>query len=94
MIKSFKCKKTAVLFNDHRCDKQFFEISKKALIKLVMLDASRVLEDLRIPSANRLEKLQGNLSEKYSIRINDKWRVCFVWNDGDAYEVEIINYHK
>ncbi|WP_250311147.1 MULTISPECIES: type II toxin-antitoxin system RelE/ParE family toxin [Rickettsieae] len=94
MIRSFKCKKTNILFEEHICDKQFFEISKKALIKLAMIDAANILDDLMIPPANRLEKLQGDRANKYSIRINDKWRICFVWNNGDAYEVEIIDYHK
>jgi proteic killer suppression protein len=94
MIKSFKCKKTQVLFEEYKCDKQFFEISKVALIKLTMLDATGKLDDLRVPPANRLEKLKGDRVNQYSIRINDKWRICFIFEDGEAYEVEIVNYHK
>jgi len=94
MIKSFKCKKTQILFEEYRCDKQFFEISKIALIKLTMLDAAGILDDLRIPPANRLEKLKGDRVNKYSIRINDKWRVCFVFKNCEAYEVEIVDCHK
>ncbi|MCC8371584.1 MAG: type II toxin-antitoxin system RelE/ParE family toxin [Rickettsia endosymbiont of Pseudomimeciton antennatum] len=55
---------------------------------------TNILEDLIIPPANRLDKLQGDKANKYSIRINNKWRICFAWNNGDAYEVEIIDYHK
>ena len=58
-----------------------------------MLNNARTLQDLRSPSANRLEKLTGDRSGQYSIRINDKWRVCFQWRDGNAYEVEIVDYH-
>ena len=58
-----------------------------------MLNNAAVLNDLRIPPANRLEKLTGNRSGQYSIRINDQWRICFEWRDGDAYLVEIVDYH-
>jgi proteic killer suppression protein len=63
------------------------------LRKLVALDAAEALQDLRVPSGNRLEKLKGRRSGQYSIRINDQWRVCFCWKDGDAHEVEIVDYH-
>lgn len=63
------------------------------LRKLVASDAADALDDLRIPPGNRLEKLKGNRSGLHSIRVNDRWRVCFHWNDGDAYEVEIVDYH-
>lgn len=63
------------------------------LRKLVALDAADALDDLRIPPGNRLDTLKGNRSGLYSIRVNDRWRVCFHWNDGDAYEVEIVDYH-
>lgn len=63
------------------------------LRKLVASDAADALDDLRIPPGNRLEKLKGNRSGLHSIRVNDRWRVCFRWNDGDAYEVEIVDYH-
>ena len=63
------------------------------LRKLVSLDAAEALSDLRIPPANRLEKLKGQRAGQYSIRINDQWRVCFDWKDGDAHNVEILDYH-
>jgi len=59
-----------------------------------MIDAAEKLEDLRIPPANRLEKLSGNLSGKYSIRINEQWRIIFMWKENNAYQVEITDYHK
>jgi proteic killer suppression protein len=61
--------------------------------KLAMLDAAARLEDLRVPPANRLEKLKGDREGRYSIRINDQYRICFTWKDGDAYEVEVVDYH-
>jgi proteic killer suppression protein len=68
-------------------------VRKVALRKLVMLDAAESLEDLRVPAGNRLEKLLGRRARQHSIRVNDQWRVCFEWQDGDAYEVEIVDYH-
>jgi toxin HigB-1 len=68
-------------------------IQRAALRKLLVLDAATCLEDLRLPPGNRLEKLSGERSEQYRIRINDQWRVCFRWNEGDAVDVEIVDYH-
>jgi toxin HigB-1 len=64
------------------------------LRKLVALDAAEALQDLRVPPGNRLEKLKGRRNAQYSIRINDQWRVCFAWKDGDAHDVEIVDYHE
>lgn len=64
-----------------------------ALRKLRMLHRAKTLQDLRVPPANRLEKLLGEREGQYSIRINDQWRICFQWQDGDAYNVEIVDYH-
>jgi toxin HigB-1 len=61
--------------------------------KLAMLDAAARLEDLRVPPGNRLEKLKGNRQGQHSVRINDQYRICFTWDDGNAYEVEIVDYH-
>jgi len=63
------------------------------LRKLIALDSAEALADLRVPPGNRLEKLKGRRSGQYSIRVNDQWRVCFGWKDGDAHEVEIVDYH-
>jgi len=65
----------------------------RALWKLRMLDASTRLEDLKVPPANRLEKLKGDRAGQHSIRINEQWRICFVWRSGDAHDVEIVDYH-
>jgi proteic killer suppression protein len=64
-----------------------------ALRKLVMLDAAESLDDLRVPPGNRLEKLSGKRAGQHSIRINDQWRICFEWRDGDAHQVEIVDHH-
>jgi len=69
------------------------EMQRGALRRLMLLDAAERLEDLRIPPGNRLEKLFGNRQGQYSIRINDQWRICFRWQQGDAYDVEIVDYH-
>ena len=63
------------------------------LRKLVAVDAAEALDDLRIPPGNRLEKLRGDRVGQHSIRVNDQWRICFRWSNGDAYEVEIVDYH-
>jgi toxin HigB-1 len=68
-------------------------IQRIALRKLLLLDAAEKIEDLRIPPGNRLEKLFGNRIGQHSIRINDQWRICFRWSEGDAYDVEIVDYH-
>ena len=68
-------------------------IARVAIRKLTMLNAARTLDDLRVPPGNRLEKLKGDRQGQYSIRINDQYRICFVWDDGDAYDVEITDYH-
>ncbi len=69
------------------------DIQQIALRKLRMVNNAKNINDLRIPPANRLEKLSGNREGQHSIRINDQWRICFVWRDGDAYDVEIADYH-
>lgn len=68
-------------------------IQQVARRKLRMLNAAAVLDDLRIPPANRLEALKGGRKGQYSIRINDQWRICFRWREGDAHDVEIVDYH-
>jgi toxin HigB-1 len=93
VIKSFKNKETEKIYNLERSRRLPTDIQQIALRKLRMLNNARNINDLRIPPANRLEKLSGNLADKYSIRINDQWRICFEWNDDDAYNVEIIDYH-
>ena len=93
MIKSFRCKETARIFKLER-SKQFPpNIQNAALRKLKMLQRSVNIIDLRIPPANKLEKLSGSRSGQWSIRINDQWRICFEWRDGHAFRVEIVDYH-
>ena len=93
MIRSWADAEAERLFNRQRSRKLPADIQRVALRKLLMLDAATALEDLRIPPANRLEKLRGDRSNQWSVRINDQWRVCFVWREGDAYDVEIVDYH-
>ncbi len=93
MIKSFKCKDTEKLFNDFSV-KRFRSISRSARIKLELLNAAVSLQSLRVPPGNRLEQLKGNRKGQYRIRINDQWRICFVWSGENAVEVEIVDYHK
>ena len=69
------------------------DLAKRARVALARLDAAVALEDLREPPGNRLEMLRGDRAGQHSLRINDQWRLCFVWHDGDAYEVEIVDYH-
>ncbi len=69
------------------------DVQRVALRRLRQLDAAVVLDDLRIPPGNRLEKLRGRRERQYSIRVNDQWRVCFRWRQGDAYDVEMVDYH-
>jgi len=93
MIKSFKNKDTKKLFNDLDVIK-FRSISRVARIKLEVLNAAVSLSTLRVPPGNRLEQLKGNRKNQHSIRINDQWRICFIWKEENAHDVEIVDYHK
>lgn len=93
MIQSFKDKEAERIFSRQRSRKLPNDIQQIALRKLRMLNRAVTLNDLRIPPANRLEKLKGNRQGQHSIRINNQWRICFEWHDGDAYDVEIVDYH-
>jgi proteic killer suppression protein len=93
MIKSFADNETARVFERRFSKKLPGDIQAVALRKLRMLNNAHAIKDLRSPPANRLEKLSGNRTGQHSIRINDQWRVCFVWDDGDAHDVEITDYH-
>ena len=92
MIKSFRCKRTEALFGG-TCHSRLKAIRPVAERKLQMLDIARRIEDLRVPPANRLEALRGDRKGQWSIRINDQWRLCFRFEDGHAYDVEIVDYH-
>jgi proteic killer suppression protein len=93
VIRSFKSKETEKIFNRERSRKLPSDIQQVALRKLRMLNRASNLQDLRVPPANRLEKLLGGRGNQYSIRVNDQWRICFEWKDGSADNVEIVDYH-
>ena len=93
MIKSFADRDTERLFSREAVRRFPADLLRTMLRKLIALDAAEALADLRVPPGNRLEKLKGRLSGQYSIRINDQWRVCFGWKDGNAHDVEIVDYH-
>lgn len=93
MIKSFAERDTQRLFNREPVRRFPADLLRIMLRKLVALDAADALADLRVPPGNRLEKLKARRSGQYSIRVNDQWRVCFEWRDGDAHDVEIVDYH-
>jgi toxin HigB-1 len=92
MIKSFRDKNTEALFRDESVPK-LRNIERVARRKLLYLNQARKLDDLRVPPGNRLEALKGDKKGQHSIRINDQWRLCFVWNNGEAMGVEITDYH-
>jgi toxin HigB-1 len=93
MIVSWGSKDTVTIWEGNYCRQLPREIQEVARRKLRMINSSVTIADLRIPPANRLEKLGGNLKDYYSIRINDQWRVVFLWSNGNAYDVKIIDYH-
>jgi len=93
MIRSFRDRETEKIFLREprtKCDRA---VQRAALRKLLLLDAAESVNDLRVPPGNRLEKLSGDRSGQHSIRVNDQWRICFRWKDGDAYDVEFVDYH-
>jgi toxin HigB-1 len=93
VIRNFKDKETQRIFERQRSRKLPSDIQQVALRKLRMLDRAETLQDLRVPPANRLERLVGDREGQYSIRVNDQWRICFEWEDGEAWDVEIVDYH-
>jgi proteic killer suppression protein len=92
MIESFACESTRDLFIGERVER-FVNIQSTALRKLQQLHAAQTLSFLRMPPGNRLEPLRGDLKGHYSIRINEQWRLCFIWSEGSAQQVQIIDYH-
>ena len=93
MIRSFKSKEAEKIFSRTRSRKLPGDIQDVAFRKLRMLHRAMTLQDLRVPPANHLERLKGNREGQYSIRINDQWRICFVWEGGHAFDVTIVDYH-
>ncbi len=92
MINSFNCEDTEALF-DSIAVPRFKNIERVARRKLLQLHAATQLDSLRVPPGNQLEALKGDRRGQYSVRVNDQWRICFVWQDGDADQVEIVDYH-
>lgn len=93
MIVSFRGRDAESIFLRTRSRALAADVQRVAYRKLVMLDAAESLQDLLVPPGNRLERLRGNRAGQHSIRINDQWRVCFRWRGGNAYDVEIVDYH-
>ncbi|AOW52296.1 TPA: type II toxin-antitoxin system RelE/ParE family toxin [Legionella pneumophila subsp. pneumophila] len=93
MISDFSCKETKKIYDGTVSRKFPQDIQQRARRKLRMLNNAKVLDDLRIPPSNHLEKLVGDRAGQHSIKINDQWRICFVWQDGIVTEVEIVDYH-
>ena len=92
MIRSFRCRDTEALFHD-RDVPRFRAFERVARRKLLLLHRAGALQDLRVPPGNRLEALARDRLGLHSVRVNDQWRVCFIWQDGDAFDVEIVDYH-
>jgi proteic killer suppression protein len=93
VIRSFKDRETERLFLRQRSRVVPSDLRRVALRKLLQLDAADTLDDLKVPPGNRLERLRGDRKGQHSIRVNEQWRVCFEWQQGDAHEVEIVDYH-
>ncbi len=93
MIRSFRCEETERIFEGVKSRKFPPDIQRVALRKLIMIHRAGRLDDLGVPPANRIEKLYGSREGQYSIRINERWRICFRWQGRNAFDVEIVDYH-
>jgi len=93
MIASFRDTETATIWDSRHSRRLPPDIQASALLKLRLINNARTLDDLRVPPGNRLEALAKDRRGQHSIRINDQWRICFIWRDGHAYQVEIVDYH-
>ncbi|HEX4960742.1 MAG TPA: type II toxin-antitoxin system RelE/ParE family toxin [Thermoanaerobaculia bacterium] len=93
MIRSFRSREAEEIWQGRAVRRFSSEVQRVARRKLRMLNNAQSLSDLRVPPGNRLEALRGDRAGEHSIRVNDQWRICFVWRDGDAHEVEIVDYH-
>jgi proteic killer suppression protein len=94
MIVSFRDSDTEALFAGRRPASVPPDVAKRAVAKLFLLDTVTNIQDLRVPPGNRLEMLSGARKGQYSIRVNDQWRICFAWSNGDAFDVEFVDYHR
>ena len=93
MIRSFSCKETELVWNGKKSRRLPGDMQNRALRKLRQLDAAQTLNDLKNPPGNNMEVLKGSRKGQRSIRINDQWRICFIWKDSEAYNIEIVDYH-
>lgn len=93
MIRSFACKETEKIWDGVRSRAFPSDMQDRVLRKLRMIDAAQTINDLRVPPSNHLEALKGNRKGQMSIRVNDQWRICFIWQDNEAHDVEIVDYH-
>jgi toxin HigB-1 len=93
VIQSFADRETERIFRRERVRRFPVELHRVMLRKLSLVDAAELLDDLRVPPSKRLEKLKGDRAGQHSIRVNDQWRICFRWKDGNAYDVQIADYH-
>ena len=93
MIKSFRDSRAEALHEGRFVKGIGADLTKRAVAKLFLLDTVTRVEDLRVPAGNHLHALQGDRAGQYSIRVNNQWRLCFVWRDGHAYDVEFVDYH-
>lgn len=93
MIRNFRDKETEKVFSREKSRRYSPDVQRAALRKLLLLDAAESVQDLRVPPGNRLEKLSGDRMGQYSIRVNEQWRLCFRWTEGDAHDVELTDYH-
>jgi proteic killer suppression protein len=93
VIKSFRDRRTAAIFLGAVAKGLHPALARRARTKLILIDRARDLADLRVPPGNRLEALVGDRRAQHSIRVNDQWRICFAWQDGDAFDVEFCDYH-
>jgi proteic killer suppression protein len=93
VIQTFSDRDTERLFHREPVRRFPAELQRAMLRKLVLVDAAEQLEDLRVPPGNRLEKLKGDRAGQHSIRVNDQWRICFRWKDGNAFDVAVVDYH-
>ncbi len=93
MIRSYRDRDTQAVAERQRVRRFPEDIQRRAQMKLMIINNAKDLNDLRVPPGNRLEALSGDRDGQYSIRINDQWRICFTWSEGNAYQVEIVDYH-
>ena len=93
MIRGYRDRDTEAVAERRRVRRFTEQLQRRAQIKLMIINNAVDLNDLRLPPGNRLKALSGDREGQYGIRINDQWRICFTWDDGDAYEVEIVDYH-